>query len=75
MNNTLEQLDILIGDTPVSEQLDAALSHMATKGHVHSEYATCNEVNELKRKIDMLIDLVGDAPVSVQIYEALNHIK
>jgi hypothetical protein len=43
-------LDILIGDTPVSEQLGAALEHMAPKDHIRSEYATSNEVEELRKK-------------------------
>ena len=72
--NTLE-LDSLIGDVPVSEQLGAALERMAQRDHVHNEYATHNEVNELKRKVDMLLELVGDVSVSEQIYTAINNIK
>ena len=72
MDNTL---DSLIGDVPVSEQLSAALERMAPKEHTHSEYATRDEVEELKRKIDMLIDLVGDERVAVQINNAIKNIK
>lgn len=64
-------LDNLIGDVPVSTQLGAALEHMAPKDHAHNEYATRDEVNELKKKIEALIDLVGDIPVAEQINIAL----
>ena len=52
----LNTLDNLIGDTPVSEQLGAALERMATKDHVHGEYATHDEVEELRKKFEMLLD-------------------
>lgn len=71
MNYTL---DNLIGDVPVSEQLGAALERMAPKDHTH-DYATREEVDELKRKIDMLINLVGDTPISEQVYIAVKNIK
>ena len=64
-------LDSLIGDVPVSEQLGAALERMAPKEHVHDNYATRNEIEELKKKIEILIDLVGDVPVSEQINKAI----
>lgn len=67
-------LDNLIGDVPVSEQIGAALERMALKDHTH-DYATREEVEELKRKIDMLIDLVGDTPISEQVYMAVKNIK
>lgn len=67
-------IDNLIGDVPVSEQLASALERMATKDHTH-DYATRNEVEELERKINMLIDLVGDLSVSEQIYIALNNTR
>lgn len=72
MDNTI---DILIGDVPVSEQLAAALERMASKDHTHSECATRDEVEELKQKINMLVDLVGDTRVADQIATALNNIK
>lgn len=68
-------LDSLIGDVPVSEQLGAALERMAMKDHAHDNYATRDEVEELKRKIDMLINLVGDTPISEQINMAVKNIK
>lgn len=68
-------IDTLIGDVPVSEQLAAALERMAPKDHIHSDCATHDEVEELKRKIDMLADLVGDTRVADQIAMALKNIK
>lgn len=65
-------LDFLIGDVPVSEQLAAALDRMATKDHNH-DYATRTEIEDLKRKIDMLMDLVGDTRVADQIAMALKN--
>lgn len=72
MDNTL---DNLIGDVPVSEQLAAALERMAQKDHTHSDCATKKEVEELKRKIEVLMDLVGDTRVADQIAMALNNNK
>lgn len=70
----LDTLDQLIGGVPVSEQLDAALECMATKDHVHTQYITRDEFEELQTKIDMLIDLVGDVPISAQIDAAIKNI-
>ena len=70
MNDTISAL---IGDVPVSEQLAAALERMAPKDHTHSDCATRSEVEELKRKIDMLLDLVGDTSVADQIAMALKN--
>lgn len=69
-----DTLDNLIGDVPVSEQLGAALDRMSEKSHTHDEYATRDEVNDLKKKIEMLFDLVGDTSVSEQINAAINGI-
>lgn len=68
-------LDNLIGDVPVSEQLGSALERMSEKGHAHDDYATRQEVDELKQKIEMLMDLVGDTRVADQIVMALKNIK
>ena len=70
-----DTIDNLIGDVPVSEQLAAALERMATKDHTHNECATLDEIEDLKKKIEMLMNLVGDTSVSEQIYAALNNIK
>lgn len=67
-------IDNLIGDVPVSEQLGAALERMASKDHTH-EYATRDEVEDLKKKINMLMDLVGDISVAEQIQMALSNMK
>ena len=71
MNDTISAI---VGDVPVSEQIASALEHMAKKDHVHS-YATTDEVEDLKKKIEALMDLVGDTSVADQIYAALNNIK
>ena len=66
-----EIIENIIGDTPVSVQLAMALDNMAEKDHKHEEYAMRCEVENLNKKIDMLIDLVGDVSVSEQIYTAI----
>ena len=68
-------IDTLIGDVPVSEQIGAALDRMAKKDHTHSEYAARDDVEDLKKKIDALLDLVGDVSVANQILTALENIK
>ena len=76
MNKSLsETLDNLIGDVPVSEQLGAALERMARKEHTHDNYATRAEIEELKRKIEVLFDLIGDTSVADQISIAINKNK
>ena len=74
MEDIKREIDALIGDAPVSEQLASALSRMAPKDHTH-DYAARSEVEELKRKIEMLMDLIGDIPVAEQIQTALINIK
>ena len=66
----LDTLASLVGDVPVSEQIMLAIMH-----HDHEDCAKCTEVEELKRKIEMLLELVGDTSVSEQIQMALNNIK
>lgn len=63
----LESIETLIGDTPVSEQLSAALGYMAPKAHVHDNYALREEVEYLKRQVELLLELVGDTSVAEQI--------
>ena len=76
MNNSIpEAIDTLIGDVPVSEQLGAAIERMAYKDHSHPDYATHKEVEDLKKKIDAIMDLVGDISISEQIQIAINNIK
>lgn len=64
-------IDDLIGGVPVSEQLAAVLERMAFKDHIHSNYATHDEIEDLKKKIDLLMDLIGDTSVADQIAMAL----
>lgn len=66
-----DTIETLIGDTPVSEQLGAALSYMAPKEHVHCDYITRKEYEILKKQVELLIELVGDTPVAEQISLAL----
>jgi hypothetical protein len=70
-----DTISSLIGDVPVSEQLATALERMASKDHTHNDCATRDEVEELKRKVEMLMGLVGDTGVADQIAMALNNIK
>ena len=72
MNDTIYSI---IGDVPVSEQIAVALEHTALKDHVHKGYAAQSDVDDLKRKIEVLMNLVGDTPVVDQINLALKNIK
>ena len=60
----------IIGDTPVSVQLNTALSNMASKNEM---LALRKEVNALRNEIEKLIELVGDTSVSEQINMAINN--
>ena len=64
--NDFDTLAGLVGDTPVSEQIS-----MAIKTHTHDDYATRDEVEELKKQLEALIRLVGDVPVSEQLNVAI----
>lgn len=66
----LDTLYSLIGDIPVSEQIMTALEN-----HSHEDCATKIEVEDLKKKIELLLQLVGDTPVTEQIEMALKNIK
>lgn len=63
--------ETIVGDTPVSVQLNVALDQMAKKDHAHDEYATQEELNKLKEIVEQLVALVGDSSVSEQIAAAL----
>ena len=67
----LETLAPIIGDMPVSEQINAALESMASKKYVHDNYISLDDFEELKKKIEALEALVGDTSVSAQIAAAL----
>ena len=66
-----EAIDSIIGDTPVSVQLNTALAQMANKDHIHENYVTREEFDKLKADVETLIALVGDVSVSEQINIAL----
>lgn len=72
MERTIENL---IGDRPVSEQLDAALGRMAARDHKHENYITREEFVELQLVVDRLVDLIGDESVAAQINNAINNRK
>lgn len=66
-----DTIEILIGDTPVSEQLGAALSYMAPKEHIHENYVTREEFEAARKQVELLLELVGDTSVAEQIIAAL----
>lgn len=68
-----ERVSELIGDTPVSVQLNYALDKMADKDHTHDDYVPKSDFEELKKIVETLVDLVGDTPVSAQIYAAIQN--
>lgn len=70
-----DAIETLIGDTPVSEQLGAALYYMAPKEHVHEEYITRSEFEHWVRQVEMLLDLVGDTSVAEQISLAMKKVN
>lgn len=72
VGDAFNNMENIVGDTPVSVQLSLVLDRMAEKHHVHDGYAMQDDVEELKKKIDMLIDLVGDISVAQQISMAMN---
>ena len=74
--NEIEKLvsdvaETIVGDTPVSVQLNNALCKMAEADHVHEEYVSIAEFNKLKEIVEQLVTLVGDTSVSEQIAAAL----
>ena len=70
-----DAIDSIIGDTPVSVQLNTALDQMASRDHVHEDYVPRVEFESLKRNVEALIALVGDVPVSEQIANAIEALK
>lgn len=66
-----DTIEILIGDTPVSEQLGAALSYMAPKEHTHDNYVTREEFEAVRKQVELLLELVGDMSVAEQISIAI----
>lgn len=66
--STNEIVSELIGDTPVSVQLNTVLDATVSKEDFQ---ALKNEIIMLREEINHIIDLVGDTSVSEQIYNAL----
>lgn len=60
--NAIRELQSLIGDTPASEQISAAIHY-----HEHKNYAPLEEFNALKAVVEQLCAMIGDTPVSEQI--------
>lgn len=75
IDNKLDDINNLIGDTPVSVQISTAIHHKAEKDHTHEEYAPRDEFEALKRIVDQLVNLVGDTSVAEQIDAAINKIR
>ena len=66
MDEIKQVISDLVGDTPVAQQIDAAL-----RTHQH-DYPTREEYEALKAEVKHLINLIGDTSVAEQIYAALN---
>ncbi len=66
-----EYVQELVGDTPVSCQINAAIGDAAKSAHEHSNYVTRDEYEALERQVESLMILVGDTPVAEQISVAL----
>ena len=70
--DAIRDLQSLIGDTPASEQISAAITY-----HEHKNYASKEEFETLKNMVMQLVNLIGDTPVSEQIsaaYSSINEI-
>lgn len=65
-------IEPIVGDTPVSVQLNAAIDKMASKEDVQILTA---ELIALRKEVERLSELVGDTTVSEQINIAINNIK
>ena len=68
--DAIRELQSLTGDTPVSEQISAAIHY-----HEHQNYAPLEEFNALKALVEQLCNMIGDTPVSEQISCAYNAIS
>ena len=67
IGDAISELQALVGDTPVSEQISAALYT-----HDHNDYASREDFNELKKIVMQLCDMMGDTAVSEQISTAFS---
>jgi hypothetical protein len=66
IDDIINNIYAIIGDTPVAVQLD-----MAIKSHKHENYVSREEYEVLQAQVNKLLGLVGDTPVSEQIAKAL----
>ena len=66
IDEIINNINDIIGDTPIAEQLDAAIN-----SHDHADYVTRAEYDVLQKKVEKLLELVGDTPVFEQINAAL----
>ena len=69
---TNEIVSELIGDTPVSVQLNTVLDATVSKEDFQ---ALKNEIIMLRKEINHIIDLVGDMSVSEQINNAIQLVR
>lgn len=67
-----DMIEPIVGDTPVSVQLNAALNKMASKEEVEDMRI---DINVLKKDMEKLMALLGDTSVSEQINMAISNIK
>ena len=73
LDNMIDIIDAIIGDTPVAEQLDTAVRDLAPKSHKHENYVSREEFEVLQAQVNKLLELVGDTPVSEQIISAIQN--
>lgn len=67
-----DMIEPIIGDTPVSVQLAAALEQAASKEDMSK---LRSDLDALRKDVETLIELVGDTAVSVQINTAMEALK
>lgn len=72
ISDIFEEINSIVGDTPVSEQLGAALNRMASKQHEHDNYVSREEFDALEKRMQALELMVGDMSVADQINIAIN---
>ena len=75
VGDMIDEISQIVGDVPVSVQLNDALSQMASKNHIHEDYVPRAEFDALKNQVMEIIALVGDTSVSAQIANAIEALK
>ena len=69
--DAIGDLQMLVGDTPVSEQISAAFTY-----HDHNhQYVSLEDFDKLKKIVMQLCDMVGDTAVSEQISVAFHDLN